>query len=64
MNVLFLLNLGVSEDCFYFNNVFNFFGSKNIPSLAKDLGSSIRKIKDASNSIRKEIKDSILDSDD
>ena len=41
-----------------------FFGSKNIPSLAKDLGSSIRKIKDASNSIRKEIKDSILDSDD
>ena len=64
MNVLFLLNLGVGEIVFILIISLIFFGSKNIPSLAKDLGSSIRKIKDASNSIRKEIKDSILDSDD
>tara|TARA_B100001564_G_C20503299_1_gene607217 strand:- start:253 stop:447 length:195 start_codon:yes stop_codon:yes gene_type:complete len=64
MNVLFLLNLGVGEIIFILIMYLIFFGSKNIPSLAKDLGASIRKIKDASNSVRKEIKDSILNSDD
>ena len=64
MNVLFLLNLGVGEIVFVLLMYLIFFGSKNIPSLAKDLGTSIRKIKDASNSVRKEIKDSILNPDD
>ena len=43
MNVLFLLNLGVGEIVFILIMYLIFFGSKNIPSLAKDLGSSIRK---------------------
>ncbi|MBH76115.1 MAG: twin-arginine translocase TatA/TatE family subunit [Flavobacteriales bacterium] len=64
MNILLLLNLGVGEIAFVLIMYLIFFGSKNIPSLAKDLGSSIRKVKDASNSVKKEIKDSILNSDD
>lgn len=35
-----------------------FFGSKKIPELAKGLGKAIREIKDASNDIKKEIRDS------
>ena len=35
-----------------------FFGSKKIPELAKGLGKAIREVRDASNEIRKEIKDS------
>ncbi len=64
MNHLFLLNLGIGEILFILIMYLMFFGSKNIPSLARNLGSSIRKIKDTSNSIRKDIKKSILDSED
>ena len=35
-----------------------FFGSKKIPELAKGLGKAMREIKDASNEIKKEIRDS------
>jgi sec-independent protein translocase protein TatA len=35
-----------------------FFGSKKIPELAKGLGKAIREVKDASNEIKKEIRDS------
>tara|TARA_B100000767_G_scaffold83406_1_gene80304 strand:+ start:529 stop:729 length:201 start_codon:yes stop_codon:yes gene_type:complete len=35
-----------------------FFGSKRIPELAKGLGRAIREVKDASNEIKKEIRDS------
>ncbi len=35
-----------------------FFGSKKIPELAKGLGKAMREIKDASNDIKKEIRDS------
>jgi len=35
-----------------------FFGSKKIPELAKGLGKAIREVKDASNDIKKEIRDS------
>ena len=35
-----------------------FFGSKKIPELAKGLGKAMRKVKDASNEIKKEIRDS------
>ena len=35
-----------------------FFGSKKIPELAKGLGKAIREVKDASNGIKKEIRNS------
>ena len=35
-----------------------FFGSKKIPELAKGLGKAMREVKDASNDIKKEIRDS------
>jgi sec-independent protein translocase protein TatA len=34
-----------------------FFGSKKIPELAKGLGSAMREVKDASNEIKKEIRE-------
>jgi len=64
VEVLLFLNLGFGEILFILIIYLIFFGSKNIPSLAKNLGSSIRKIKDASNGIRREIKDSIFNSKD
>ena len=64
MNHLFLLNLGIGEILFILIMYLMFFGSKNIPSLARNLGSSIRKIKETSTNIRKDIKNSILDSED
>tara|TARA_B100001758_G_C18280770_1_gene541527 strand:- start:796 stop:981 length:186 start_codon:yes stop_codon:yes gene_type:complete len=38
-----------------------FFGSSKIPSLARTLGKTIREVKDASNEIKKEIRDSAED---
>jgi sec-independent protein translocase protein TatA len=35
-----------------------FFGSKKIPELVKGLGKAMREVKDASNEIKKEIRDS------
>ena len=35
-----------------------FFGSKKIPELAKGLGKTMREVKDASNEIKKEIRNS------
>jgi sec-independent protein translocase protein TatA len=35
-----------------------FFGSKKIPELAKGLGKAMREVKDASNDIKKEIRNS------
>ncbi len=61
---LFFLNLGFSEICFILITYLVFFGSKNLPSTAKNIGSFINKLKNASNGIRKEIKDSILDDED
>jgi sec-independent protein translocase protein TatA len=37
-----------------------FFGSKKIPELAKGLGKAMREVKDASNEIKKEIRDSAI----
>ena len=64
MNYLLLLNLGIGEIIFILIMYLMFFGSKNIPSLARNLGSSIRKIKETSTNIRKDIKNSILDPED
>ena len=61
---LVFLNLGFGEICFILLMYLVFFGSKNLPSTAKNIGSFISKIKNASNGIRKEIKDSILGPDD
>lgn len=38
-----------------------FFGSKKIPELARGLGKGIREFKDASNSLKKEINDTVKD---
>jgi|TARA_B100001142_G_C14232621_1_gene616019 sec-independent protein translocase protein TatA len=38
-----------------------FFGSSKIPDLARTLGKTIREVKDASNEIKKEIRDSASD---
>lgn len=38
-----------------------FFGSSKIPDLARTLGKTIREVKDASNEIKKEIRDSALE---
>ena len=64
MKTLLFLNLGFGEVLFILIMYLIFFGSKNIPSLARNIGSSIRKIKDSSNNIRKEIKESIFNSKD
>jgi len=64
MNAFLFLNLGFGELVFILIMYLMFFGSKNIPSLARNFGSSIRKIKDASNSVKKEIKESIFNSKD
>ena len=64
MKTILFLNLGFGEVLFILIMYLIFFGSKNIPSLARNIGSSIRKIKDSSNNIRKEIKNSIFDSKD
>ena len=64
MKALLFLNLGFGEILFILTMYLIFFGSKNIPSLARNIGSSIRKIKDSSNNIRKEIKESIFNSKD
>ncbi|OUV54883.1 MAG: hypothetical protein CBC73_03695 [Flavobacteriales bacterium TMED113] len=62
MSLLFL-NLGFGEIFFILVMYLIFFGSKNLPSTAKNIGSFINKIKSSSSSISKEIKDSILDND-
>ena len=62
MKTLLFLNLGFVELLFILIMYLMFFGSKNIPSLARNFGSSIRKIKDTSNSVKKEIKESIFNS--
>ena len=62
MSLLFL-NLGFGEIFFIFVMYLIFFGSKNLPSTAKNIGSFINKIKNTSKGITKDIKDSILDND-
>ena len=52
------LNLGGGEVFVVLLFVLLFFGSKNIPELARGLGRGIREFKDATNGIQKEIEDS------
>tara|TARA_B100000902_G_C26902080_1_gene712589 strand:+ start:442 stop:642 length:201 start_codon:yes stop_codon:yes gene_type:complete len=53
-----LLFIGGPEIIVVLLFVVMFFGSKKIPELAKGLGRAIREVKDASNEIKKEIRDS------
>ena len=53
-----LLFIGGPEIIIILLFIVMFFGSKKIPELAKGLGKAIREVRDASNEIRKEIKDS------
>lgn len=41
-----------------------FFGAKKIPELAKGLGKAMREFKDASNELKKEIRDSATSIED
>ena len=52
-----LLFIGTPEILVILLFVVIFFGAKKIPELAKGLGKAIREVKDASNEIKKEIRD-------
>ena len=52
-----LLFIGTPEILVILLFVVIFFGSKKIPELAKGLGKAMREVKDASNEIKKEIRD-------
>lgn len=54
MTLLFL-NLGGSEVVLIVLVVLLFFGSKNIPNLARGLGKGLRELKDATQGIQREI---------
>tara|TARA_B100000768_G_C10933828_1_gene230793 strand:- start:198 stop:401 length:204 start_codon:yes stop_codon:yes gene_type:complete len=53
-----ILFIGGSETIIILLFVVIFFGSKKIPELARTFGKTIREVKDASNEIKKEIRDS------
>ena len=56
-----LLFIGGSEIFFIILFVVMLFGAEKIPEIAKGLGKMMREVKDASNEIRREIKDSTKD---
>jgi len=58
---LLFFNIGGGELVFIVLVVIMFFGSKKIPELARGLGKGIREIKNATNDIQQEIKDSTKD---
>ena len=53
-----LLFIGGPEIIIVLLFIVMFFGSKKIPELAKGLGKAMREMKDASNDIKKEIRNS------
>ena len=53
-----LLFIGGPEIIVVLLFIIMFFGSKKIPELAKGLGKAMREVKNASNDIKKEIRDS------
>jgi len=56
-----LLFIGGPEIIIVLLFIVMFFGSKKIPELAKGLGKAMREVKDASNDIKKEIRNSTSD---
>lgn len=63
LTVLFLESLGGGELLLILVFVLIFFGSKNIPSLARGLGKGIREMKDAMNGVQNEIRKGMDDVD-
>lgn len=61
LTILFLESLGGGELIVIMLFVLLFFGSKNIPSLARGLGKGIREFKDAMNGVQTEIQQGIRD---
>ncbi len=55
LSCLLFLNLGGSEIMLILLVVLLFFGSKNIPNLARGLGKGMREFREASESIKREI---------
>ena len=53
-----VFNLGTGEIILILLIVLLLFGAKRLPELAKGLGKAMREVKDASNEIKKEIRDS------
>ena len=60
-NILLLFNIGGAELFFIVLVVIMFFGSKKIPELARSLGKGVKELKNATNDIQQEIKDSTKD---
>ena len=54
-----LLFIGGSEIFFIILFIVMLFGANKIPEIAKGLGKMMREVKDASNEIKREIKDNI-----
>lgn len=59
--ILFLESLGGGELLVILLFVLLFFGSKNIPNLARGLGKGIREFKDAVNGVQSELKQGMYD---
>ena len=57
--MLLFLNLGAGEIFIIALFVLMFFGSKEIPSLMRALGRSMREFKDAMNGIEREVRNSV-----
>ena len=57
--ILFLESLGGGELLLILVFILIFFGSKNIPGLARGLGKGIREMKDAMNGVQQEIRKGI-----
>jgi sec-independent protein translocase protein TatA len=60
-NILLFFNIGGAELFFIVLVVIMFFGSKKIPELARSLGKGMKELKNATNDIQQEIKDSTKD---
>lgn len=59
--ILFLNDIGTSEVVFIMLAVLMLFGSKGLPSIAKNLGRGMREIKTASDELKREIQDSAVE---
>ena len=57
--ILFLDNLGGGELLVIFLFILMFFGSKNIPNLARGMGKGIREFRNAMNDVRSDIENSV-----
>lgn len=59
-----LFNIGFGELGFVVLMIIMFFGSKQIPAIARELGKGIRMVKDATDDIKRSINDNAINDDD